>query len=81
METQLAQSKKEQIKDVICKRGRFEREDIQDSHNLTSDLGLNSLDKVEIIMDLELSFDVTIPDEDAELVETVQDIFDLFEKL
>jgi acyl carrier protein len=40
------------------------------------DLGADSLDVVELVMALEESFDVEIPDEDAEKIRTVKDIFD-----
>ena len=39
----------------------------------TNDLGADSLDTVELIMDLEKDFDITIPDEDAEKIVTVGD--------
>ena len=45
--------------------------------DLIDDLGCDSLDCVEIIMQLEKVFEITIKDADAEKCETVQDIYDL----
>lgn len=41
--------------------------------NFTNDLGADSLDTVELIMELEKAFGITIPDEDAENIATVGD--------
>ncbi len=40
------------------------------------DLGADSLDTVELVMALEEEFDIEIPDEDAEKIQTVQDAID-----
>ena len=45
--------------------------------DLIDDIGCDSIDCVEIIMELENVFDITIKDADAEKCETVQDIYDL----
>ncbi|MDE6333684.1 MAG: acyl carrier protein [Muribaculaceae bacterium] len=46
----------------------------------TTDLGADSLDTVELIMDFEKEFDIEIPDEDAQNIKTVQDAVDYIEK-
>lgn len=51
-----------------------------DSHYL-DDLGADSLDAIEIIMDLEERFDVEISDDEAERVNTVGEAVDLIERL
>ena len=48
--------------------------------NIVDDLGADSLDVVELVMALEEAFDTEIPDEDAEKIRTVQDIFDYMKK-
>lgn len=48
--------------------------------DLIDDLGCDSIDCVEIIIELERVFSITIKDADAEKCETVQDIYDLIEK-
>ena len=45
--------------------------------DLIDDFGCDSIDCVEIIMELEKVFEITIKDADAEKCETVQDIYDL----
>ena len=46
----------------------------------TTDLGADSLDTVELIMEFEKEFDIEIPDEDAQNIKTVQDAVDYIEK-
>jgi acyl carrier protein len=48
--------------------------DILPEHNLTEDLGLDSLDEVEVIMAIEEEFSIEIPDEEAAKIKTVADI-------
>ena len=48
--------------------------------NVVDDLGADSLDVVELVMALEEAFNLEIPDEDAEKIRTVKDIFDYLEK-
>jgi acyl carrier protein len=48
---------------------------------LTEDLGADSLSHVQIIMKLEDEFEITIPDEQAEKVQTVGDVFQLMATL
>lgn len=47
--------------------------------SLTMDLGLDSMDSIELIMDLEKQFNITIPDEEAERMKTVGDIANYIE--
>jgi acyl carrier protein len=48
---------------------------------LTADLNADSLDTVELIMEFEKEFGVSIPDEDTQKINTVQDVIDYIEKL
>lgn len=50
---------------------------LKNEHRLEEDLDVDSLDAVEIMMDLEDEFDVRIPDTIALKVETVQEIIDM----
>jgi acyl carrier protein len=45
-----------------------------------ADLGADSLDVVELVMQFEEAFDIQIPDEDAEKIKTVKDATDYIEK-
>lgn len=48
--------------------------------NLFDDLGIDSLDAVEVIMECEKEFGIVIPDEDSETVRTVQDVINVVKK-
>ncbi len=56
-------------------------EDVTLEKELVADLGADSLDAVEIIMNLEEAFEITIPDVDASQIKTVGDIVKLIEEL
>jgi len=56
-------------------------EDVVPDASFVDDLGADSLDQVELIMAMEEEFDVSIPDEDAENIGTVQDAIDYVEKV
>lgn len=47
----------------------------------SDDLGMDSLDNIEIVMAMEEEFDVCISDEEAEKVKTVQDMVELIDRL
>lgn len=55
---------------IVDKLGVDESEVIPDA-NFTTDLGADSLDTVELIMEFEKTFDISIPDEEAEKIQTV----------
>jgi len=70
----------EKVKSILEKDLGFSITKIKENSKLVEDLGADSLDKVEIIMDIENEFDLTIPDKDAEKFETVKDILDFLSK-
>ena len=55
-------------------------EQITPEASFTDDLGADSLDTVELVMDLEEVFNITIPEEDQEKLRTVQDAIDYLEQ-
>jgi acyl carrier protein len=55
---------------LIDKLGIAESEILPDA-NLVKDLGIDSLDYAEIVMDFEQTFDIKIPDDDAEKLATI----------
>ena len=61
------------IKEIIIDKLGIEESEITESANFTNDLGADSLDTVELIMEFEKEFNVSIPDEDAEKIGTVGD--------
>jgi acyl carrier protein len=62
---------REKVSAIIVKKLGVDAKDILDEASFTGDLGADSLDTVELIMELEKEFDVSIPDEDAEKIATV----------
>lgn len=68
------------VTEILVDKLGIDRESVKMESNLESDFGADSLDCVEIIMELEHEFPIRIPDEDAENVETVKDIVDLVER-
>ena len=61
------------IKEIIIDKLGIEESEITESASFTNDLGADSLDTVELIMEFEREFNVSIPDEDAEKIGTVGD--------
>ena len=56
---------------ILAERLDVDADSISDEKNIVEDLGADSLSVVEIIMDIENEFDISIPDEDAEELHTV----------
>ncbi len=67
--------KKAKVMDIIANQLGVDREMITPEAHVVDDLGADSLDIVELVMALEEAFDLEIPDEDAEKIRTVQDIY------
>ncbi len=63
----------EKVKDIIEKELGVEREKLTDDASFIDDLGADSLDIVELVMEFEKEFNIDIPDEDAEKLKTVGD--------
>ena len=59
------------VKEIIIDKLGIEKSEITDLASFTNDLGADSLDTVELIMEFEKEFNVSIPDEDAEKIGTV----------
>jgi acyl carrier protein len=63
----------EKVKDIIEKELGVEREKLTNEASFIEDLGADSLDIVELVMEFEKEFSIDIPDEDAEKLRTVGD--------
>ncbi len=66
----------EKIKKIICEQLDVAEKDVVPEASFVDDLGADSLDQVELIMAMEEEFDISIPDEDAEKIGTVQNAID-----
>ena len=63
----------EKVKAIIVEKLGVDEADINHEASFTNDLGADSLDIVELVMEFEKQFSVNIPDEDAEKISTVGD--------
>jgi acyl carrier protein len=61
----------ERVQEIISDKLGVEKSEITPDARFTVDLGADSLDVVELLMDFEKEFNIAIPDEDAERIETV----------
>ena len=61
----------DKVRDIIEKELGVEREKLTDNASFIEDLGADSLDIVELVMEFEKEFNIDIPDEDAEKLRTV----------
>lgn len=68
------------VKEVIVDKLGVDADKVTPEARFVEDLGADSLETVELIMGLEDKFGVTIPDEDAEGIRTVQAAVDYIEK-
>ena len=64
----------ERIKSIIVEQLGVSKEELTPQASFIEDLGADSLDIVELIMALEEEYDMEIPDEDAEKIQTVDDV-------
>ena len=64
----------DKIKEIIAEQLGVEVEDVKMDTHLMKDLEADSLDAVEIIMEIEDEYDIEIPDEEAEKFQKVSDI-------
>ena len=64
----------DKIKDIIVEQLDVEEDAVTMEASITEDLGADSLDVVDLVMSIEESFDVEIPDEEVENIKTVGDI-------
>lgn len=64
------------VKSIIVDKLGVDESEVVESASFTNDLGADSLDTVELIMEFEKTFDITIPDDVAEKINTVQDAVD-----
>ena len=76
----MANDLESKVESIIVEKLGVDESDISRDASFTDDLGADSLDTVELIMEFEKEFDITIPDEDAEKIITVGDAVDYLEK-
>ena len=63
----------QKVKNIIADQLGVGEEEIKITSSFIDDLGADSLDIVELVMAMEEEFDIEIPDEDAERIQTIGD--------
>jgi len=63
----------EKVKQIVAEQLGVDEDQVTEDASFMDDLGADSLDTVELVMALEEEFDIEIPDEDAEKIQTVKD--------
>ena len=61
----------EKVIDIVCEQLGVSRDRVTPETSFINDLGADSLDTVELVMEFEDEFDIVIPDEDAQNIQTV----------
>ena len=64
----------EKLKDIIAEQLSVEADEVNMDSNIQDDLGADSLDVVDLLMNIDDEFGVEVPDEDVEKVKTVEDL-------
>lgn len=70
----------ERVTDIVAEQLGVDKDKISPETSFVNDLGADSLDTVELVMELEEEFDVNIPDEAAEKIQTVGQAVDFIEQ-
>jgi acyl carrier protein len=66
----------ERVKQIIVEQLGVEESEVTPNAHFIDDLGADSLDIVELVMTFEEAFEIEIPDEEAEKIQTVKDSVD-----
>lgn len=69
----MSASIEERVVNIVCEQMGATRDKIHENTSFINDLGADSLDTVELVMEFEDEFDINIPDEEAEKIQSVGD--------
>jgi acyl carrier protein len=73
-------SVQERVIDIVAEQLGVSKDQITRETSFVNDLGADSLDTVELVMELEEEFDINIPDDAAEKIQTVGQAIEYIEK-
>src|SRR5271163_2963728 len=73
-------SVEQKVIEIVCEHLAVNKEQVTRATNFIEDIGADSLDIVELIMELEEEFDIQIPDDQAEKIKTVGEAIDYIER-
>lgn len=68
---------KERIRELIADKLGFDTVEVLPETKLIDDLGMDSLDRIDLMVEMEREFDISLTEEEVEIIETVQQCFDL----
>lgn len=71
----------EKVRDMLAKQLNVPAESIKEDSKIVEDLKADSLDVVEMLMNLEDAYSVSIPDDEAVKIKTVGDVVEAIDKL
>lgn len=74
-------SNKELVIKLVAEHFDISKDTVKLESNVFDDLGADSLDSIELILELEKNFDIEVLDEEIDNIQTVQDILDLVDNL
>jgi acyl carrier protein len=70
----------DKVIEIVCKQLGVDKAKVSVETSFVNDLGADSLDTVELVMEMEDAFGLSIPDEDAEKIQKVSDAISYIEK-
>src|SRR5438034_4926869 len=79
-EESIVPSVEERVIEIVCENLGVNKEQVTRSTSFTEDMGADSLDIVELVMELEEEFEITIPDDQAEKIKTVGEAIEYIER-
>lgn len=79
-EEETVPSVEERVIDIVCENLGVSKEQVTRSTSFQEDMGADSLDIVELVMELEEEFEITIPDDQAEKIKTVGEAIDYIDR-
>lgn len=74
-------SNKELVIKLVAEHFDISKDTVKLESHVFDDLGADSLDSIELILELEKNFDIEVSDEEIDYIQTVQDILDLVDNL
>jgi acyl carrier protein len=73
-------SVEERVIEIVCENLAVSKDQVSRTTSFVDDIGADSLDIVELIMELEEEFEITIPDDQAEKIKTVGEAVDYIQR-
>jgi acyl carrier protein len=81
MSTKTNEALDQRVIELICRLHDVPKEQITLDSNFTADLGFDSLEKVEFVMEVEEEFNISVSDQEGDTIQTVGDAVEAIRKL